>query len=128
MTKAIGIAAAAIALAICSLAEASTRRDWEGLTADEQRGYAFGAYDGLLIFNAGDEYGEADSAAYVACLRARPLTTDDLRTLINDGYTRDPSSLELPASGILAQQLGQRCRTEVNRERQRHNLLSLRAR
>ena len=128
MGKTLGIVIAAIALAICSAAGASPRRDWEALSPDEQLGYAFGTYDGLLITNAGDEYGEADSAGTLACIQARPLSMNDLRTLINDGYTRDPSSLELPAAAILAQQLGQRCRSEINRERQRHNLIPLRAR
>lgn len=112
--KGLAATAAAAALVLApTLAEAGfihSRAKWNDLTPGQQRAYAMGAYDALVIRWSFDTKEEDERKSnFDRCLKAAGIMDSDLAQVIQEGYARETVRWALPASVVLYAELVKIC-------------------
>lgn len=93
----------------------SNRSKWLGLTVEQQRAYAVGAFDGLLgiAWTTDDDAGRRAKRGIAECVRALNLRDREFVLMISEEYARDAANWPEPAVMMLGKGLNLACRKYI---------------
>lgn len=92
----------------------ANRGQWNSLGQAQKAAYVMGLFDARAQVASGNDVHQAVMDARQQCIVDAGMNSDDLVTLIDDGYAADASVWTYPPVAIMLQQTNKVCRVQLN--------------